>query len=147
MRYSPRIATEADYDFLYALDEATMREYVTRTYGSWDDDFQARRFREKFDPSTIRIIVVAGRDVGMVQTERTESEVILANIRVTPAQQGQGLGTAIIANILEEARQANLAVRLRVLKVNPARGLYERLGFRVVEETPTHYVMRALPAA
>jgi ribosomal protein S18 acetylase RimI-like enzyme len=83
----------------------------------------------------------------MVQTERTESEVILANIRVTPAQQGQGLGTAIIANILEEARQANLAVRLRVLKVNPARGLYERLGFRVVEETPTHYVMRALPAA
>jgi len=31
---------------------------------------------------------------------------------------------------------------LQVLKVNPARKLHRRLGFMVVKETPTHYVMR-----
>ena len=30
-------------------------------------------------------------------------------------------------------------ITLRVLKVNPARGLYERLGFSVIRETETHY--------
>lgn len=28
-----------------------------------------------------------------------------------------------------------------VMKVNPARELYERLGFEIVEETATHYRM------
>jgi ribosomal protein S18 acetylase RimI-like enzyme len=32
-------------------------------------------------------------------------------------------------------------VTLQVLKVNPARRLYERLGFRVTGETPTHFLM------
>jgi hypothetical protein len=32
---------------------------------------------------------------------------------------------------------------LQVLKVNPARQLYERLGFRRVGETATHFKMQA----
>jgi ribosomal protein S18 acetylase RimI-like enzyme len=147
MRYSLRAATEADYDFLYRLNEATMREYVIQAFGGWEDAFHAQLFRERFDPSKIRIVVVADRDIGMVETGATETEVVLANIRIAPEYQGRGLGTAIVTEILAEARQADRPVRLRVLKVNPARRLYERLGFSVVEETPTHYVMRALPSS
>ncbi len=143
--YMLRAATQADYDFLYRLNEATMREYVVQTYGGWDDIFQAQHFRERFDHSNIRIIVVAGRDIGMVETGAADTEVVLANIRIAPEYQGRGLGTAIITEILAKAQQADQRVRLRVLKVNPARHFYERLGFSVVEETPTSYVMRALP--
>ena len=35
---------------------------------------------------------------------------------------------------------------ITVLKVNPARRLYERLGFAIVGETETHYLMRWRPA-
>ena len=38
-----------------------------------------------------------------------------------------------------------LPVKLGVLKVNPARRLYERLGFRMVEETEVSYGMAATP--
>jgi len=34
-------------------------------------------------------------------------------------------------------------VELYVLKVNPARGLYERLGFAIIGETETHHIMRS----
>ena len=77
MRYSLRAATDADYDFLYSLNEATMREYVVQAFGGWDDAFHAQLFRERFDPSKIRVVVVADRDVGMVETETTHTEMVL----------------------------------------------------------------------
>jgi hypothetical protein len=44
-----------------------------------------------------------------------------------------------------EAREANLPIRLRVLAVNPAKALYERLGFVVVEMTPERQFMEGAP--
>jgi len=46
---------------------------------------------------------------------------------------------------LEEARHTGQSVGLQVLKVNPARSLYERLGFLLTDETATYYLMRATP--
>src|SRR5207248_4890163 len=37
------------------------------------------------------------------------------------------------------------SVGLQVLKVNPARSLYKRLGFLTTGQTATHYLMRATP--
>ncbi len=41
-----------------------------------------------------------------------------------------------------QARAEGVPVALQVLKVNPARHLYERLGFSVVGETAMHCLMR-----
>lgn len=59
-----------------------------------------------------------------------------------PAYQRRGIGAAILRDVIAEARAGGHAVALRVLKVNPARRLYERLGFAVVGESDTHYLMR-----
>ena len=37
------------------------------------------------------------------------------------------------------------AVVLQVMKVNPSKRLYERLGFVVSSELPHHYLMHAYP--
>jgi len=47
-------------------------------------------------------------------------------------------GAALISTIIAEADARNLLVRLRVLKINPARRPYERLGFVVTDEAETH---------
>jgi len=73
------------------------------------------------------------------------AEVFLADIEILPEWRGRGLGTAIVGAILADATTRGLPTSLQVLKVNPARRLYARLGFRVVAQTPTHYVMRAGP--
>jgi ribosomal protein S18 acetylase RimI-like enzyme len=64
---------------------------------------------------------------------------------VAPEHQGKGIGTRLISEVLQDAHSRGLAVRLRVLKVNPAQRLYERLGFAVVGETETHHLMEARP--
>lgn len=71
----------------------------------------------------------------------------LVQIQIAPAWQGAGIGSHLVRALLEQARQAGAVVRLSVLKANPARQLYERLGFAVVAELDHAYEMAASPEA
>jgi ribosomal protein S18 acetylase RimI-like enzyme len=93
--YSLRPATWADESFLYDLHRATMRAYVARTWGAWDESVQAAMFRAKFQPAMRQIVVVDGQAVGVVRVRRRPDALFLASIEVAPEQQGKGLGTAI----------------------------------------------------
>jgi GNAT superfamily N-acetyltransferase len=58
-----------------------------------------------------------------------------------PEFQNQGIGTAIVLNIIKEAHQGCKPVHLRVLTSSPAKFLDERLGFVVVQIAPERYFM------
>ena len=135
-----RPATDNDIDFLYALHVATMKEYVDKTWG-WDDTFQKAVFRKNYVPAEIQIIILEGKDVGMLTIEERDDEVFLRTIEIHPEYQGKGIATTIIGKLVTESAQKMKPVRLRVLKVNRAKRLYDRLGFLVIEESPTHYIM------
>jgi ribosomal protein S18 acetylase RimI-like enzyme len=59
--------------------------------------------------------------------------------------QRRGLGAELLKRLFVEAKESHLPIRLRVLAVNPAKALYERLGFVVVERTPERYFMEWVP--
>lgn len=144
-KYTLRQATDADYEFLYRLHVAAMKDLVARVWG-WDDARQEQFFADHFDPAPSRIIVVDGEDAGVVAVVWGEADAFLASIEILPEYQGRGLGTAIIRHIIAAAEARGLPVRLRVLKINPARRLYERLGFVITGETETHSLMARLPS-
>ena len=54
-------------------------------------------------------------------------------IAVLPDYIGQGIGTQLMRHLLEAASQVYPAVMLSVRKSNPARYLYERMGFEIVD--------------
>jgi orotate phosphoribosyltransferase len=138
---SYRSATENDIDFLYSLHVATMREYIDKVWG-WNDAYQESLFRENYVPANIQIIMRDGRDIGMLSVEEREEDVFLRTIEIHPNVQRKGIGTLVIKSIVARSLQKNKPVFLQVLKVNPARQLYESLGFSIIEETNTHYKMR-----
>ncbi len=147
-----RPVRDADYDALYALHVAAMREPVTATWG-WDDDAQAHFFREDWDrrrgpgSPTRGVHHVLCDDDEIVATwliDQRASEVYLAFIEVAPSHQSRGIATGIIERMLREQRAADRPATLTVLKVNVrARALYERLGFVIEKETATHFAMVA----
>jgi GNAT superfamily N-acetyltransferase len=141
MQISLRPATDGDYDFLWWLHCATMTPYVEKTWG-WDEQWQAKYFRDHFDPTTRQIIEGGGVPIGCISVERREACIFLATIETAPDYQSQGIGTKLIQGLCSEADGKGVPVELRVLKANPARRLYERLAFAVVGETATHYLMR-----
>lgn len=139
-RYSLRAASQADFEFLYNLKKSCLEDYVAATWG-WDESFQRSHFVHHFNPANTSIIIVDGTDVGELSLEERAGGIYLAGIYILPSYQGKGLGTAILQELIEHAQAQKLALRLQVLRVNPARGLYERLGFRIVAENETHYQM------
>ncbi len=141
MRYKLRTAASTDYDFLYQLKVACVKEYVKATWG-WDEEDQRRRFADRFDPAATKIVVANGQDIGHLVLEDTGEELYLAALFIDPAWQNKGLGREIIQEVIANANKAGQIVSLQVLRVNPAKRLYERLGFEVVGETGTQYKMR-----
>ena len=140
--YLLRPAGERDFELLYELHEATMRDYVHATWG-WDDQFQLVHFRKHFVPEHLSIVVVDGHDAGVVSVETRPADIFLGNVELHPRVQRRGIGAALLRRIVEGAEARHVPVRLQVLKVNVgARRLYQRLGFVVVGETETHYDMR-----
>ncbi|WAC21505.1 GNAT family N-acetyltransferase [Luteolibacter sp. SL250] len=132
--------------FLWELHVATMRGYVERTWG-WDETFQRDHFHKTFSPEHLRILTCGGRDIGVLETHLHPDHLFLARISILPSRQNRGIGTRIIRPILQDAGERNLPVRLQVLKVNPARFLYERMGFTTCSETTTHFMMTRPPSS
>lgn len=141
--FSLRAATNDDYDWLWNVKRLTMRPYVEQTWGTWDDSAQERFFRRHFNPHTLQVIVVTGRDAGLLDLEREPDSLFLANIQLHPDFQNRGLGAAVMRTVMETARTLRLPLRLQVLKANQrALGFYARLGFHTYQETLTHYLMK-----
>lgn len=60
----------------------------------------------------------------------------ISEVHVTPQRQGQGIGAALLAHAEEIAHERDLAqLSLTTLANNPARRLYERMGYRVTAES------------
>ena len=146
MQFALRPVTEADYAWLWALKQKTMRPYVELTWGGWDETTQEEFFRCNFVPANLHVITTSSRDAGLLHVEREANELFIANIQILPVFQNRGLGTAVVRSLLHDAHAAGTPVRLQVLKTNPrARELYERLGFVVTDLSGTHCQMRAAP--
>lgn len=69
-------------------------------------------------------------------------------IAVVPSKRGRGIGERLLTALVERARAAGYdALSLSVEPGNPARKLYERHGFEVVEEGTEAWTMRASVAS
>jgi len=140
--YSLRPATDADFLFMRETKLEAMEPHVTALWG-WNRTEQEGRFRKGFDPTGCQIITVAGADAGFITVLDHADDRFLAGIYLARGFRRNGLGSAIITDLIERAAARHRGLTLRVLKANPARRLYERLGFEVTGETDTHYMMRA----
>lgn len=144
MRISLRSTSPEDREFLWNLHRDTMREYVEEVWG-WDEAWQRERFLERFDPDERRIVELDGVSVGAIQVDRQADHIFLKNLHITPSHQNRGVGTQLIESLIEEADEREVPLRLQVLKVNPSRRLYERLGFIETGATETHVHLERRP--
>ena len=143
MDFTVRPAVAADRDWLWATKTRCLHAYIEQTYGAWDEDTQQARFDVTFIPEEIQIVSVGGRDAAFTAVRYDADVIQLFNLMVAPEFQNRGLGAALLRRLLADAQARRLPVRLQVMKVNPARRLYERMGFVAIpaEEIPTHYRM------
>jgi ribosomal protein S18 acetylase RimI-like enzyme len=69
--------------------------------------------------------------------------IVLKMMMIEPEFQRYGIGSDFVARLLDHARSEGRVIKLRVMKINPAKAMYERLGFVVVSEDEGTYEMQA----
>ncbi len=95
-----------------------------------------------------KIISWANTPVGCIAYRVHTTAIDLDYIALLPEFQRRGIGTHLVGQVVADADRAQLPVRLRVLRVNPARFLYERFGFALCGgDAQRHYMERSARAA
>lgn len=139
-KISLRASQKEDANFVNDLTRAVMTAYVEKTW-STEEENAAYFQKNSFDLAHTKIIQVNGVDAGRISVIKTATEIYLDNIHLLPQYQSQGIGSKVIQLIFQEAKECNLPVKLQLLRSNPVKALYERLGFQVVDENKTHFFM------
>lgn len=99
-------------------------------------DAQERAHRMRFPDARFDVIERAGVPIGRLGVDRGAKVVRLVDVALAPAWRRRGIGTAIVVMLQEEVAGSGRLVALYVARDNPARRLYERLGFRVIADDP-----------
>ena len=102
-------------------------------------------FARQWQLAEVRIITVAGEDVGWLQTALADDAIFLGQLYLDGRFQRQGIGSRVMHLLIEDAIHAKKAITLAVVKINPACRLYDRLGFRVTHEDQHKVYMRREP--
>jgi ribosomal protein S18 acetylase RimI-like enzyme len=149
---------EADLPFVAALYASTRAEEVAATgwppamqqaFLAQQHEAQHRHYRQVHPDADWLIVEQAGEPIGRLYLDEREDGLRLIDISLLPARRGTGLGTALIADLMDHCRGRGKAVSLHVAKNNPAaRRLYWRLGFRrIADQGELHELMAWRPNA
>jgi ribosomal protein S18 acetylase RimI-like enzyme len=143
MQIALRPAVAQDFGYCRRLYFAGMKRIIEELNLDMGD--QATGFLEQWTLEQVRIITVDGSDVGWLQSAMQEDALFLAQLFVDGPFQRQGIGTEVMNRLISDAACLHQAMRLAVVKINPALRLYQRLGFRVTHEDDRKFYMRRDP--
>jgi len=148
-----RPANSDDQAFLFDLYRSTRAEELS-AWG-WDEAQQQAflnlQFRgqqahyAEYSNTNHQIIldgeIPIGRPIGRILTSHLTDEIRLVDIALLTEHRGQGIGAALIQSLFKEAVRESKTVRLHVVKEARALRLYQRLGFQIIGDAVSHYLM------
>jgi len=138
-----RPAVSQDFEYCKRLYFTGMKKIIEEL--GLDMAAQAASFLQNWDLAEVRIIAVGNSEVGWLQSSVRDDGLFVAQLFVDDPFQGQGIGTEVLNRLIGEASRLNQAVRLAVVKTNPALRLYERLGFHITHEDDRKFYLKRNP--
>lgn len=103
---------------------------------------QHAHYHTHYPNSAYDILQQDGRDIGRLYVDRTEAEILVLDITLLPEYRGGGRGAGLLRDLQEEARATGKVLTIYVEKFNPARRLYDRLGFQEKEDVGVYQLMK-----
>jgi ribosomal protein S18 acetylase RimI-like enzyme len=101
-----------------------------------------QQYRNGYPNAEDQLIIRDGQPVGRIFINEGEEELTLVDIALLPEYRNRGIGNFLLDQLLTRATSAKKTVRLQVFNSNPARRLYERLGFAEIGRDSMYIEMR-----
>ena len=138
MNLNWRAATADDEDFLWRVYASSRAEEIS-LWGLPPQQaemllrmqYRARTasYAAGFPDSDHGILLNGEIPVGAAIVARSSDSIRLVDVALFGEFRGSGIGGAFVAQLMQEARERGVPLRLSVLRSNRARNLYARLGF------------------
>lgn len=157
LRYRIRLATAADQPFLWEMlyqslhvegqepfpRDVVNRPHIARYVKEWgrrgDLSFIAEETDSHRPIGAVWSRLSSADDQGFAYIDEQTPEL---GIALLPEYRGQGIGTALLEQMLEAAKKLYPAISLSVSPKNQAIRLYQRIGFKIVDVRNEHPVMK-----
>jgi ribosomal protein S18 acetylase RimI-like enzyme len=155
MNVTLRPFSPEDPDFLFRLYASTRREELAPfgwppaqqdVFLRMQFDAQRRWYEIAYSGADHQLILVDEKPAGRILVFRDKDGNRLVDIALLSEYRNLGIGTRLLRELIGKCETAGLPLRLQVLKNNPARRLYERLGFVTTGEDQMYYEMERKPA-
>jgi ribosomal protein S18 acetylase RimI-like enzyme len=121
-------------------DKATRQAFIEQQFAAQD-----AHYREHYPGATLDVIEVDGKPVGRLYVHRGGGDIRIMDIALAPAYRGRGIGGELLRSLIAEAAASQRTLSIHVEVNNPARRLYERLGFRPAGEHGVYLLLERAP--
>ena len=149
-RISLRPIRDEDLPFLLSVYASSRQEELDQVvWGPGQREaFLAQQFgaqhawwQEHYAGATFDLIEVDSVPAGRFYVHRGSNDIRVVDIALLPGYRGSGVGSRLLEGVFEEADGAGKRVSVHVEKFNPARRLYQRLGFQEAEDKGVYLLM------
>jgi len=141
---------EGDRDFLVELygsvrepelahvpwDVATRGAFIEQQFAAQDV-----HYRKHYPGATLDVIELDGSRAGRLYVHRGARDIRIMDIALMPEFRGRGIGSDLLRSLITEAEASGRTLSIHVEHNNPARRLYERLGFQYAGEHGVYVLM------
>jgi ribosomal protein S18 acetylase RimI-like enzyme len=143
---------EVNYRIYYSTREEELRksgwtEEEKEKFVRMQFELQQKQYTSCYRGAAFNLILLGDATAGRLFIHETACEIRIMDIAILPEYRNKGIGTAVLNGIISTAEQKNKRASIHVEIYNPARRLYERLGFTISELRGMYYFMEYIPDA
>lgn len=151
-----RPISDADLPFLLRLYASTRTEELAplpwseqqkQAFLRMQFEAQHRHYCSQYAGDRFDLVVEDEEPIGRLYVGRWSREICIIDISFLPQHRGRGLGTGLLRALLEEAAAQHKIASIYVEKLNPAKRLYQRLGFTIADDAGPYDYMTWTPPA
>ena len=145
-----RCVTPEDEELVLRVYSSTRAEELERVPWSEEQKLvflqmqskaQHDHYREVYPQAEYLLIIRGDRPIGRLYKAEKDSEIRVLDLTILPEERNSGIGTYLIRNLIAEGEQLNKAVTIHVESFNRSLVLFQRLGFKKVQENGIYFLM------
>ncbi len=141
LAFELRPSSPADLAFCWPIYREAAQP-LTEALTQWNEAAQRQLVEKAVGHTGASILRADNADAGWLQVEETQHAVQLRHLYLAAQMRNRGLGSAFLAWMKERADRKRKDLVLEVMTNNPARQLYERLGFKPLTTAGNKVTMR-----
>lgn len=122
--------------------DAAKRDFLRHQF-----DLQHAYYHANYPGADFLLVEREGLPIGRVYVYRSAGDIRLMDIALLESARGQGIGSALLAELIDESERRGVTISLHVEADNPAAQWYLRLGFEHWEDRGVYQYLGRRPRA